>query len=78
MCNAARASAVKPIDVIYVDASQTDAAYWSWGISAAAILDGSPMRPPAFMSTEEGVSPTTITITPWIFTRFGLLQTAEI
>ncbi len=38
---------------------------------AAAILDGSPMRPPAFISTEEGVSPTTIIITPRIFTGFS-------
>ncbi len=40
---------------------------------AAAILDGSPMRPPpppSFISIEEGVSPTTI-ITPRIFTGFS-------
>ncbi len=38
---------------------------------AAAILDGSPMRPPSFISTEEGVSPTTIIVTPRIFTGFS-------
>ena len=56
-----------------------DAACWSGRISAAAILDGSPVRgrhlgwvPSAFISTEEGVSPTTIiSITPRMFTGFS-------
>ena len=40
-------------------------------MSADAVLDGSPMHPPDFISTEEGVSPTTIIITFQIFTGFS-------
>lgn len=60
------------MDIIYVDTSWTDAAYWSERSNWPPSWMGLPLAPSAFISTKEGaLCPTIIIITPQIFIQFS-------